>query len=116
MRRPRIGAPAANSRRTPWVKPMMRPEPSSVTADSGSTSRNSGLDERRSTQSCRFEDIRFAISIRRAAALTRLMARFWLVLGEGARSSEMSSTAESRPAPSWIGAAVQDSAVWAFPK
>ena len=53
-----------------------------------------GLD---STQSRRVMAMRFAISTRRTEAVTRLMARFCEVLGEGARSSEMSSTAESSP-------------------
>ena len=91
--------------------PMMRPEPSSARAASGSTSRNSGLVENRSTQSPRFMAIRLAISTRRALALTRFSARLWLILGWGERRSEMSSTAARLPAVSKIGAAVQDKGV-----
>ncbi len=61
--------------------PMMRPAPSSAMAASGSTSRNSGLAEKRSTQSLRVMAIRLAISTRRAEAQTRFIAKFWLALG-----------------------------------
>ena len=103
-------------RRAPDVIPTIRPEPSSATAAAGSTSRNSGLVEKRSTQSRRVIAIRLAISTRRAEAVTRLMARFCVDFGEGERSSEMSSTADSSPCVSNIGAAVQDSGICARPK
>ncbi len=94
----------------------MRPEPSSRTAASGSTSRNSGLLEKRRTQSRLLSAIRFAISTRRAALQTRLMARVWLRFGRAERRSEMSSTAASPPRLSKIGAEVQLRVVWALPK
>ena len=74
---------------------MIRPAPSSAIAASGSTSRNSGLEDRRSTQSLRVIAIRFAISTRRAEVRTRFIARFWLALGCGDRSSDTSNTAAS---------------------
>ncbi|WP_236638059.1 hypothetical protein [Mangrovicoccus ximenensis] len=87
----------AISRAAPLVMPITRPLPSSVSAASGSTSRNSGLSDRRSTQSRRLSAMMLAISIRRAAWRTRFSAITWLSRGAGELSSEMSSTAESCP-------------------
>ncbi len=97
IRRPSTGPSPGRTRRAPRVSPITRPDPSSLSAASGSTSRNSGLAESRSTQSRLLSAIRLAISTRRAAAVTRLMASFWLLFGAGERSSEMSSTAVSAP-------------------
>ncbi|MNT31098.1 hypothetical protein D3C72_1669210 [compost metagenome] len=90
---------AARRRAAACVMPVIRPEPSTDRAASGSTSRNSGAPAKRSTRSWRLLAIRFASSILRTVDETRWRAMFWLVLRMGELSSEISSTAVSAP---WV--------------
>ena len=74
--RPRMFIERASAPKPPWVMPVMRPLPSSATAASGSTSRNSGERASLSTQSLRVRLIRLASSMRRAVeALEKVVAQ-----------------------------------------
>ena len=94
----------------------MRPEESSTSTYSVSTSASAWFEVSLTIQLRDEARMRFAVSIRWAKLLTICSARNWLDLSRGERRAEMSSTAERLPTGSKIGATVQLRGMWVASK